>query len=335
MLTSVYIKPLTMRAIWVDALHLMSRQWLKIVAIFIIFYGVVFGGWYCAYQYVLHGQVLNGAVLKSTVEQMQVVVPPKTHQVASHAGTSALPKAPLVSPHGKLGHHRWPQGESLKGAHPAVHMDSSQLADFGLALSALPFVKTMIALYIGLLVLTNAACVVAVRSVLDVCFRDLAKQKYSLWQSLVHVFRHLHWLVLYAVVKVVVVGIGMIFLAIPGVIFALMLPFGDYFILYDQAGPFEAFNRAIALVWGHWWRTFFLGLVPLILIGIYMRIAIGSDVIGLLINALYGFGSTELTCRLVAICVGAIFYVCYAYCLMSCVFQDLLKRKELSGASGT
>ena len=56
--------------------------------------------------------------------------------------------------------------------------------------------------------------------------------------------------------------VGSILLVIPGLIFSLSLVFYIYFIALESMGGYQSLKESHKLVWGHWWRTMTVFLVP-------------------------------------------------------------------------
>jgi hypothetical protein len=60
------------------------------------------------------------------------------------------------------------------------------------------------------------------------------------------------------------VGIGLMII-IPGILFAVSLRFFTPLILFDNATVFQSLQRSHQLVWGNWWRTAIILMVPLVI----------------------------------------------------------------------
>lgn len=314
MLKSIYNEPLGMIALWRHALQLLRRQWLKLATIMIVAVGVLLGGWYLSFNHTLDARASIRAVAAQyrAADQLaaQQASERKVQQIERHKPSPQSPHqmAPIVlSPS------------------PAIGNAELQAAAWQL-----------LGLFTVMMVVSICVQVLAGRWALDVCFCDLSKQKVDLWQSFMFVLRRLHWLLLYALLQVVVIALGFVCLMIPGIALALMVPFGYFFVLYDRAGPITACKRAIDLVWGNWWRTLAVLAIPTALFKLFAQIMLSfdSDIVRALVSAhtAHPEGDYNMAMlRLVIVGIAAVLYVGFVCCLVSCVFQDLLKRKELSG----
>ena len=60
----------------------------------------------------------------------------------------------------------------------------------------------------------------------------------------------------------IVVAVGMVLLIIPGILFSLSLMFYSYVIVIENSGGYAAIKSSHALVWGDWWRTMSVFMVP-------------------------------------------------------------------------
>lgn len=193
----------------------------------------------------------------------------------------------------------------------------------------------------GLYFLIICLAVLGGRWLLDICFCGLHKKPVSVWRSFMYVLQRLHWLILYAMVMYGAVFLGYICLLVPGIALSLMLPFGYFFIMYEQAGIFDAFGRALKLVWGRWWHTFVTMFVPMILVsiggwvvmmlvtvlmGVVMGVGVASGASSAAIGAGIGLGLIFPAVMFALMIV----YFAYIYCLISCVFQNLLAYQAQS-----
>jgi hypothetical protein len=66
----------------------------------------------------------------------------------------------------------------------------------------------------------------------------------------------------------IIFGVGLLAFLIPGVILGILFMFNILAILFDDRGWFEALKSSAGLVWGNWWRTFAIFIVPLIIVGL-------------------------------------------------------------------
>lgn len=78
--------------------------------------------------------------------------------------------------------------------------------------------------------------------------------------------RKLPAMIFAVILYAIVVTTGFILLLIPGVILSLSLVFYPYFILLENAGAYSAVKSSHKLVWGDWWRTMTVFMVPSVVI---------------------------------------------------------------------
>jgi len=100
-------------------------------------------------------------------------------------------------------------------------------------------------------------------------------------------------LVLASIVMTVLIGIGMIFLIIPGIIIALMLIVTWPVILAEGLGPIEALGRSRELTKGHKWGIFggylVFYIISMIIQLVLMMVSIALGEIGALIGTLLSY----------------------------------------------
>lgn len=58
---------------------------------------------------------------------------------------------------------------------------------------------------------------------------------------------------------------GLVLLFIPGVIVLFILPFVKFHILFEEKSVWSAVKNSFSLVWGNWWRTFFVTFIPMLI----------------------------------------------------------------------
>ncbi len=76
-----------------------------------------------------------------------------------------------------------------------------------------------------------------------------------------------------------IVGLGMLLLLVPGILFMLSLGFAPYLVIIDRAGPMEALGISHRLVWGNWWRTaVILSVVLFVTIAAYVVLGVVAGV---------------------------------------------------------
>jgi hypothetical protein len=92
------------------------------------------------------------------------------------------------------------------------------------------------------------------------------------WQRALHVLLPL---IVGSIVMICALIVGYVLLIVPGVILTVSLAFFQFCVVLDKQGPIEALNRSHTLVWGNWWRTFWvliLMLVVIILIAVVLLV---------------------------------------------------------------
>jgi hypothetical protein len=77
----------------------------------------------------------------------------------------------------------------------------------------------------------------------------------------------------YMVLYVLIVMIGLVLLALPGIFLAVLLTPGVILIVLRDSGVFAAFMRSAALVWGSWWFSFGVLLTVTLVAAIPLAIA--------------------------------------------------------------
>jgi hypothetical protein len=166
------------------------------------------------------------------------------------------------------------------------------------------------------------------RWMLDICFCALHNKQANVWQSFNYVLKRIHWLLLYGLLVGVALFFGFLCLIVPGLALAIMLPYGYFFILYDQTGVIEAFGRALKLVWGRWWHTFFTLFVPFVAVYFVLVFVIAGVVVVSGNFDVLSFLHDDHAMVFVKVAVFMWAIMCLLigpmYCLMSCVFQNLL-----------
>jgi uncharacterized membrane protein len=90
-------------------------------------------------------------------------------------------------------------------------------------------------------------------------FRDMFEAFYTYWTA-----------VLASLLVSVIVGIGIVLLIVPGIIFACKLAFTPYLVVDRQMTVIEAVQQSWRMTSGHAWRVFLVGLlaIPLALVGL-------------------------------------------------------------------
>lgn len=129
--------------------------------------------------------------------------------------------------------------------------------------------------------------------------------------------------------------IGFVLVIIPGIIIGVYWAFGAIATVVDRKGPIEGLKYSWAIVRGHWWRTFLLGIVAM-LIAVVLYVVIGF-VVGLVAAAVaVGLGgSATATSENVTFIVDVVitpvvsaFGTPLIYGLGLAIYYDLRLRRE-------
>ncbi len=63
-------------------------------------------------------------------------------------------------------------------------------------------------------------------------------------------------------------SVGLFLFIVPGIVIGIFFLFSLLFILFDDAGWISAIKKSCQLVWGNWWRTFVIFMVPALIMGL-------------------------------------------------------------------
>ncbi|WP_031432342.1 hypothetical protein [Methylomarinum vadi] len=115
-------------------------------------------------------------------------------------------------------------------------------------------------------------------------------------------------------------AVGSLLLVIPGIILWLSLAFFPYVLVVDGEGAYQSLKSSHQLVWGNWWRTMTVFMVPgIIIMIVFFMLGIIAGVTGSLVPQ--GFNWFDAVSNLfVAI------YLPYFYCLGYVQYRDLKLR---------
>jgi hypothetical protein len=79
---------------------------------------------------------------------------------------------------------------------------------------------------------------------------------------------------------------GVLLLLVPGVILMITLVLGNYLIVLDGDGVFDALRKSHALVWGNWWRSsIIITIAGMLFTGVYLVIGILAGAVGTILGA--------------------------------------------------
>lgn len=65
-----------------------------------------------------------------------------------------------------------------------------------------------------------------------------------------------------SILVLIATGVGLVIVVLPGIFLAVLLMFAPVGILLDNEDVFSSIKRSAKLVWGHWWRTLAVLLIP-------------------------------------------------------------------------
>jgi hypothetical protein len=133
---------------------------------------------------------------------------------------------------------------------------------------------TIIAYIIGLLVTIFIISVILHR-IYNLAFNP----NYRLVDSLRFVLSKFLIIFSCMVLVYIIVAAGLMLFIVPGIFVGILLIFSLLFILFENAGWLSAIKQSVLLVWGNWWRTFAVILMPALLLLIIQNIV--SVIIGM------------------------------------------------------
>lgn len=127
-------------------------------------------------------------------------------------------------------------------------------------------------------------------------------------------------LILASILYGIIVGIGFIFLVIPGIYLLVRFLFVSEVIVLERTGIWEAFGRSSQLVSGSWWRVFGIGLL------VFIITAILEGIVGSVAGALFFTGHRVL--GQAASSIVAILVKPFELGALILLYYDLRIRKE-------
>lgn len=123
-----------------------------------------------------------------------------------------------------------------------------------------------------------------------------------------------------------VVGLGLVLLVVPGLLFLgslfLFLPA----IVLDGKGAVESLTYSHKLVWGNWWRVATIGAIALIIVYVVYVI------VGLVLGLFVGFGeggdpATLFILNMVGTMIGGLLVTAFFYALYVELYREVKMRK--------
>lgn len=134
-------------------------------------------------------------------------------------------------------------------------------------------------------------------------------------------------LIIGGVIMVAALIAGYILLIVPGVLLTVSLAFFQFCVMLDGQGPLAALNHSHTLVWGNWWRTFWviiLMALVLILISVVVLIPFAL-MLGLHHGTLTG---RDLLVEGVLEMIAAAIFTPFIFATMYVQFNDLKLRRQ-------
>ncbi|HEY4366275.1 MAG TPA: hypothetical protein VGN07_03515 [Steroidobacteraceae bacterium] len=136
-------------------------------------------------------------------------------------------------------------------------------------------------------------------------------------------------LVAMTILFMLAVGIGLVLLAVPGLILMVSLILGTILIVVEGRGPIAALGGSHRLVWGDWWRTSAVLTVGfLIVLVAYVAVGLVAGVV----VAVVGLGSDPIMSAMVSVLIVSavmnLFLTPYYVSLLLSIYWDLKLRKE-------
>ncbi len=121
-------------------------------------------------------------------------------------------------------------------------------------------------------------------------------------------------------------GVGLIVI-IPGVILAVSLRFFTPLILFDKATVFESLHRSHRLVWGNWWHTAIVLMIPLLIsasVGILASTVVEQI---LVLSATFAQEQINLYMQITYLTVDKLLTPLF-YAIMLVLYYDLKRRSK-------
>ncbi|MGR9053477.1 MAG: YciC family protein [Gammaproteobacteria bacterium] len=132
-------------------------------------------------------------------------------------------------------------------------------------------------------------------------------------------FRKFPTMLLASILYTLACGLGFVLLVIPGLILSLSLIFYPFLIIVEEESAFEALKSSHKLVWGNWWRTMGVFMVPgVVLFIVFMMLGILA---GLFASAEPGISWVDVVNNLMMV-----IYMPFLYGLGYTQYQDLKLR---------
>lgn len=120
---------------------------------------------------------------------------------------------------------------------------------------------------------------------------------------------------------------GFMLFIFPGVFIEILMGFFLYFILFENEGLFKSLKHSAEYVWGNWWRTFALMMVPVVMMVFFIQIidyAFSFPVGFLFDNAIEATSAYSQLIIWILLMIFAPWFVS----MMTCLYHDLKLRHQ-------
>ncbi len=121
--------------------------------------------------------------------------------------------------------------------------------------------------------------------------------------------------------------IGFVLLVFPGIFIQVLMGFFIYFILFENEGIVKSLKHSAQYVWGSWWRTFAIMLVPVFVMVIFIEIINHS--LSFPVGFLYD-NAVEATSAYSQLIIWILLMIVVPWFIsvMTCLYHDLKLRNQ-------
>ena len=159
-------------------------------------------------------------------------------------------------------------------------------------------------------------------------YQTMTQSKMSLKESCRMAVKKYFVYLITGIIFAILSFIGFTVFFFPGVFIQVLLGFFLYFILFENEGVFKSLKHSAEIVWGNWWRTFALMMVPIFVMVVFIEIINHS--LAFPVGFLYenAVEATSAYSQLI-IWILLMVFVPWFISMMTCVYHDLKIRHEL------
>jgi hypothetical protein len=90
-------------------------------------------------------------------------------------------------------------------------------------------------------------------------------QKRKVWDAVVAAVQRFPLIVAVCVMYQVLCALGLVLFVLPGIYISLLLVFAFPYVIVEKMNPIQALFHSGELVWPHWWRTFWVFTVAMLI----------------------------------------------------------------------